>query len=351
MSRLDVRFARVLDAGCGSGILGLLALKHGAEHVYFVESNASIALARRAIAEAGFTGRATFLNESTFAVELDPRVDLVVCDHVGFFGFDYGLLDLLSDARTRLLKPGGTLIPSKLDLFIGAVACSKANEIANAWQASIIPREFHWVKEVSLNKKHAVNFVAQDVCSSVARICSLSTHDVPEQSFRWNAQLTASKDVSLDGIAGWFNAELAPDVWMTNSPLSDRSIQRPQAFFPIGESLVVREGDSIDVTIFARPADDLISWIVTHSPSGKVFRHSTGFAMPLELESLARARTDHVPKMTRDGEIRRLILKYCDGKRTVADIVAQVRVAHGPLFRSESELQHAVSVALRSNTQ
>ena len=55
--------------------------------------------ARRTIEGAGFSGRAEFIQGNSFEMDLPERVDLIVCDHIGYFGFDYGVLELLADAE------------------------------------------------------------------------------------------------------------------------------------------------------------------------------------------------------------------------------------------------------------
>ena len=79
----------------------------------------------------------------------------------------------------------------------------------------------------------------------------------------------------MNGVAGWFDCELATNVWMTNSPLAAKPIQRPQAFLPIGEAVQVKGGDVVKATIMARPADNLIAWVVEFPETGQRFSHST----------------------------------------------------------------------------
>ena len=120
----------VVDAGCGTAVLGLLCLQAGAAHVHAIDSTAAIEVAREALTRAGWASKADFIRGSSFQVDLPERVDVVICDHVGYFGFDYGLISLLADARRRFLKPGGTLIPGRLKLHIGAVESQKCRQLA-----------------------------------------------------------------------------------------------------------------------------------------------------------------------------------------------------------------------------
>ena len=112
---------KVVDLGCGTGVLGLMALKAGARHVYFIDHGPVIEVARRIVIDAGFEDRAAFYEASSFETELPEQADIVICDHVGYFGFDYGVLELFADAQHRFLKPGGILVPSSLDLWLAPI--------------------------------------------------------------------------------------------------------------------------------------------------------------------------------------------------------------------------------------
>ena len=83
---------RVADLGCGSGILGLLCLRAGAGQVFGIDSTAMIEVARETFLRAGLAGRGDFIHGHSHRVELREPVDLVICDHVGYFGFDYGIV-------------------------------------------------------------------------------------------------------------------------------------------------------------------------------------------------------------------------------------------------------------------
>ena len=116
--------------------------------------------------------------------------------------------------------------------------------------------------------------------------------------FSWSAQLALQRDGIVHGLGGWFECELAEEVWMNNSPLSDRAIGRSQVFLAIDEALPVKAGDLLDVTVMARPGDHVIAWTITHPASGRRFSHSTWLGDLLEREQLARSHPEHVPRST-----------------------------------------------------
>src|SRR6478672_1542608 len=138
---------RVADLGCGSGVLGLLCLQHGAGFVDAIDQTAMIEAARKTLQRAGFADRIKLHHDSTFRVTLEAPVDVLVCDHVGFFGIDYGLLELLADARKRMLKPGGRILPRRLKLLVGAVGSDACREKAESWASGKVPTEFHWLRD------------------------------------------------------------------------------------------------------------------------------------------------------------------------------------------------------------
>jgi SAM-dependent methyltransferase len=341
----------VIDAGCGTGVLGLLCLEAGAARVDAIDSTTVIELARESFRRAGHAARSRFFRGSTYQLELSEKADVIICDHVGYFGFDYGLIALLADARRRFLKPSGKIIPGKLELYVAAVESQKSYNLADTWQSPEIPAAFHWVREHAINSKQDVTLERDAVISSASLLANINLARDNPGFFSWSVSVTVHRDGVLHGVAGWFACELAPDVWMTNSPLSVKAIARPQAFLPISEPLPVKAGDALDVTIMARPDDNMIAWQVSHRPSGRKFVHSTWLGETLDGNQIARSRDQHVPKLHQQSEARSIVLGYCDGVRTVAEIREAVLREHPALFPSADAIVRFVSSVIQRETQ
>lgn len=342
---------RVADVGCGSAVLGLLCLQAGAAHVDAIDSTAAIEIARKSLTQAGWAAHVNFIHGYSYQVDLPERVDVIICDHVGYFGFDYGLIGMLADARRRFLKPGGRLIPGRLRLQLGAVESEKSSQLAEGWQAPGIPSEFHWVRQHGVNTKYAVKLQGHEILSEPAVLGSIDLRSDNPDFFSWTVQLTMNRDGVVQGLAGWFECELAEGVWMTNSPLSDHAINRQQAFLPISEALTVKAGDIINATVMARPADHLIAWEVSHLATGKKFSHSTWQGDLLMQEQLLRNRPDRAPRLSRHAQARSVVLGYCDGKLSVAQIHDAVLREHPELFPSLEEIKRFVTAVLAGNTE
>src|SRR5436853_7331941 len=82
----------VLDLGAGTGILGLMACRAGAKRVYAVDEGPIIGLAHEVAAANGFQDRITHVKGLSTRVELPERVDVVLADQIGRFGFESGIL-------------------------------------------------------------------------------------------------------------------------------------------------------------------------------------------------------------------------------------------------------------------
>ena len=163
----------VLDLGCGSGLLGLLALKAGARKVLFVEQASIIEVARRTVAKAGFEDRALFFRANSFEVTLPERVDVVLCDHVGYFGFDYGVIDLLSDAKSRFLKTGGITIPAAVDIQLAPVESNSARALVQRWRDNCVRDDYNWVGTRAANTTHGVDLWSDDLLSGGQSLATL----------------------------------------------------------------------------------------------------------------------------------------------------------------------------------
>src|SRR5207253_4411504 len=111
----------VADIGTGIGIWALIACKLGARKVYAIEASGVIELARQVAADNGFESRIEFIQELSTRVTLPERADVIVSDVRGVLPFFQQGLTSLIDARDRLLKPGGVMIPHADTLWAAIV--------------------------------------------------------------------------------------------------------------------------------------------------------------------------------------------------------------------------------------
>jgi protein arginine N-methyltransferase 1 len=340
----------VLDLGCGTGLLGLMALRAGAAKVIFVEEGAVIEVARRTMTEAGFADQSEFLQLNSFELALSEKVDVVICDHIGYFGFDYGVLALLADARQRFLKPDGVIVPAQIELLLAPIESESSRKLVGQWQDGSIPDEFSWVGTTAANTKHSAQLEESDLLADAITLATLDLGESAEPFLSWNAEFRCARDGMLDGVAGWFDCRLADDIHMTNSPAAAESLKRPQAFLPLESPVPVSAGEHIQATVMARHQDHVIGWIIELPESGQRFAHTTFNGLLLDKEALNRAQPDRVAELNDRGRARQIVLSYCDGQRTLAEVQAMVLKEHPDLFPSAQATNSFVEQVLAWDT-
>lgn len=350
ISRTGVEGASVLDLGCGTGVLGLLCLRSGASRVFAVDSTGMIALAQESYFHAGLRDKGVFVSGHSTRARLPELVDLVICDQVGYLGIDAGIVGFVSDARRRFLKPGGSVIPLGIHLHLAGVESETPYRFVTGWESHAVPRELRWLRGHAVNTKYPVRLKREDLLTSSATLGFVDLRRENPEFFSWTASLRAERPGILHGVVGWFECELAPGVSMTNAPTADAPIQRSQAFLPIDEPQALTAGETINVTVMLRPEHDLIAWVVELG-SGRRFKHSTWEGMLLTSEELVQSAPDRMPRINPAGRARAAVLAYCDGRRTVRDIQAEVLRNHPDMFPSKAEIARFVAHVLARDTE
>ena len=127
----------VLDLGAGTGIMALLACRFGARHVHAVEPGDAVHAAR-AIADAnGLGDRITFYQDVSTNLTLPERADVIVSDLRGVLPPHRTHFADIIDARTRLLAPGGRLVPDTDTLRLAVVTVPEVFERRRrVWQSA-----------------------------------------------------------------------------------------------------------------------------------------------------------------------------------------------------------------------
>lgn len=350
----------VVDLGAGSGIMSLLACRAGAGRVYAIEETSLIGLAREICKANGFSDRVAFIKELSTRAQVPEQADIVVADQIGRFGFDAGIFEYFSDARQRMLKPGGVLLPSRVDLVVAPVEREDLWRQVEFWNESPAGFNFQPARMLAVNTGYPAKFRPEHLLAAPAIIASLDTANCPASVPGAAASMEVARTGTLHGVGGWFSAQLSPGVPMSNGPLDAKSIRRRNVFFPIDRPVAVQAGDRVRVTMNIRPNESMVAWTVevwdsqvagSSEPPKARFVHSTAQGMLLCNEDLERTGPHFVPSLTPRGEARLSILELCDGRRSLAEIEQEVYRRHRHLFRSSGEAAAFVAEVVTRYTQ
>lgn len=330
----------VLDLASGTGILGLLACQAGARRVYAIEMGGIVELARELARANGYGDRIVAIYGLASRVELPERVDVVVTDGAGHFGFDGGIIANLSDARQRFLKPEGRVIPSRLTLSIAPVDAPEPWRQAGFWREPLRGLSFAPAAIIARNTGYPRHIQPDEF---VAPPAALVTFDpsLTAGSFSTRASFVADRAAQVHGIAGWFAAELAPGIRLTNAPGAPDRINRRNVFLPLREAAAVAAGDRINVSIFIQPSQVIVRWRVEIAAADGTITHATDAStfegMLIPREDVARTRPEFRPRLTPAGRARKTVLDLCDGVRALADVESELQARHRELFPNRAD--------------
>ncbi len=327
---------RVIDLGSGTGVLGLFACRAGARIVYAIEATGIVGLAAEVRDANGFRDRMVFLRGHSTTLSVPEPADVLVTDQIGRFGFEGDILLYVEDARRRLLAPGARVVPAAIQLHVAPVDCAKMYERIDFWNSRPGDLDFHSVRTMAANTVYPARLRPEHVLGAPAAVLRLDLATAASGRLAFAATMTIERPGVLHGLGGWFSAELAPGIAMSNSPLDPSRIDRRQVFLPIDRAVGVAAGDAVHARLQILPEQLMVAWDVRveRSDGADTFRHSTLRGMLVTREDLERTRPAFRPALTRFGAARRSILELCDGSRTLAEIEDEVYRRHAELFAS-----------------
>jgi SAM-dependent methyltransferase len=328
----------VLDIGAGPGIMSLIAARLGARRVIAVEPNPLVRIAGRLAAENGYAERIVVVHGRSQQLELAEKADVVVADLRGGLPNHAGHVEALADARERLLKPEGVLIPMRDTIVIAPVDAAEAHaKLLSPW----LDNPF------GLAMTGAADAIANQGALRLSKPGRLLGPGRPVAVLDYRKVTTPSLDAAVDlevaqagvvhGLSIWFEAELVPGVVFSTAPDLEETVYG-RLFLPLRLPLEVDVGDRLRVTVKAALDDDLRLWIWRGRLEGADgarkarFTASSAFHNPESPVVVDALGAGAAPRLTEDGRIVREVLDRFDGARSVAEVAASIVAEHPGRF-------------------
>lgn len=127
----------VLDVGCGTGILSLLAARAGAKKVIGVDMSSIISRSRRVVEKNGFKDIITLIRgkieDITLPLEEGEEIDIIVSEWMGYGLYFENMLPAVLYARDRYLRKDAlpcNIIPSHASLFIETISINSQQQLS-----------------------------------------------------------------------------------------------------------------------------------------------------------------------------------------------------------------------------
>ncbi|HKA90999.1 MAG TPA: methyltransferase domain-containing protein [Haliangiales bacterium] len=235
----------VLDLGAGTGVLAMLAARAGAARVHAVESMPIARLAGALVRENGLADRVIVHEaDATRLAPVEP-VDLVVSDFLGCFLVDDDMIPATA-AAGRWLKPAGRFSPSAVRLWlapVGDLRFAPIDDLADRFYGL----SFGAAHRRALAGSYRADLRPEQLLAPAARFAEyLPPAAEPPAGAEMRFALRSGR---LRGLGGWFDADLASGVGMSNAPGTDT--HWAQQFFPLPET-AVWAGDVLTVRLDVR---------------------------------------------------------------------------------------------------
>ncbi|HEX2317141.1 MAG TPA: methyltransferase domain-containing protein [Thermomonospora sp.] len=252
-----VRGGAVADVGAGTLALSLLALRHGARHVYAIEADPETAAVAARIAEANdLKGRLTVVRGDARTVRLPEKVDVVVSEMMGNLGPEEQMMEVLGAFARGNLAPGGRVVPHRLVTSLAAIEFD--GEGWGLWGEDFFGYRLDAVQD-SVAPAAQLHFF-QRPPTLLSRPATVADHrpggrPAPPAS----RSLTITRPGRLHAVVGYFTATLAQGVTLSNLP-SYTGCNWAVWVWPLRHT-PVRAGDTLRVRMLPPPdVRDVTAW-------------------------------------------------------------------------------------------
>jgi hypothetical protein len=194
------------------------------------------------------------------ALEPVEPVDLIVSDFLGCFLVDDRMMPAIA-AGARWLKPGGRICPSEVRLMLAPIA-DYTLPLIDPWDEPFYGVDLSPLASEALRECVRANLPPASLLCGPQRY---HTHVTPiADTFDRTLTFSFTRAGRVRALAGWFEAQLTPDIVLTTAP--GHETHWMQHLFPL-PSRDVAEGDTLEVRLWL----DGPSWHWAGTLAGRPF--------------------------------------------------------------------------------
>jgi type I protein arginine methyltransferase len=335
----------VVEIGAGTGYFTVLACRLGAGHVYAIEPDPAVQVAKEVVEVNGVADRVTFFETLSTQVELPEPADVLFSDLRGILPLLTAHVESVRDARTRLLRPGGIQIPQVDRIRFALVESESVYRGCTApWGQEERGIDLAPAGRRLANGYSKARFKPEDLLSCPVEWVTLDYRTITEPNVSGSVEFEAARPGTAHGLVGWFDSELLPGIGFSNAPDAPKALYGHK-FFPFPQPIACEAGDRFRADIGAHlvGGDYVWSWHTRRIQGsgdprpGVRFTQSTLAAVPLSSEHLRRSAEDHRPVVDVEAKVDAFVLTKMDGTAPLRAIAERL-LAHFPdRFREYGE--------------
>jgi hypothetical protein len=218
-----------------------------------------------------------------------------------------------------------------LELFIVPVELPGFYEhMIDFWAKDRYGIDFSPARRFAVNNFHPIKLDDSRFLSNPLSLTRIALPDAITSDVRGELAFHATRRGRLFGLAGWFNAELVKDVFLSNAPSSVTS-HWGMAFFPLERPVDVERGAPIRLTISATSNGAVWQWDVL--AERHQFTQSTIWGFPQAPGELHKLLPAAAPRLSLKGKAELFILSLLNGEKTVGEIQQELLKRYPDLIR------------------
>ena len=209
-----------------------------------------------------------------------PRVDVVVSETLGNYALEENIIETLSDAVRRHLKPGGVVIPSRLRQCIAPVVAPRIDAELRQWEGAGddlgLKLDFDVARDMSLNNVYVRMIAPVELLGGGASVRVWDEVDFaaePSSTRKGEAMWKVAGPATVYGFAVWWEADLGHGITLSTAPDAPPT-HWEQLYFPLLKPIVLAAGEGVRVTLQSRSSMEEgthLSWKAAHlDMSGRV---------------------------------------------------------------------------------
>ncbi|NPC58714.1 tetratricopeptide repeat protein [Caenimonas soli] len=258
----------VFEIGTGSGLLAMMAAKLGAKKVFTCEAVGLIAdTARKIVARNNYQGQITVLAKPSHAIQIEQdlpaKADILVHEIFSSELLGEHVLPAIEDAKARLLKPGGEVLPSSASIMIALVSGDELGKnlyVSESFGFDL--REFNAIhpKKRPLYREDLAPVLMSD---DIEAFRFDFRRDATFPAERKEIKITTTQGGLCYGVIQWIRIELAEGVHFENHPSRRRSVSNWQhTIYGFDAPIHLNEGSVVSINAThdrSRPWFDLAS--------------------------------------------------------------------------------------------
>jgi protein arginine N-methyltransferase 1 len=207
----------VVDVGAGLLPLSLLALRHGARHVYALEGDPeTAALACEIVDRNGLEERVTVIHGDARLARLPEKADVLVAEMMGNLGPEEEMAAIVAAVARRNLRPGARIVPERLVTRVQAVELPA--EGWGVWQQDVAGYSLSAVPEYASGGAQLHFFNRRPRLLSDAAVIADSRMGEGDRARSGTLGLQVTKVGTLHAVIGYFRATLTTGIELSNFP-------------------------------------------------------------------------------------------------------------------------------------